>query len=137
MISGMGVQADSLQIVELDAMRRLHGMASRFVRDGNLAALLADAIDAAMAIVGADGGFIATLTGSPIALNVVAHRSCERSDASGTLPLVRALHKAHLARDERIVVGDTRVDQAPTNVEDLLPARDPRISIDAAPVPVG
>ena len=126
MISGMGVQADSLQIVELDAMRRLHGMASRFVRDGNLAALLADAIDAAMAIVGADGGFIATLTGSPIALNVVAHRSCERSDASGTLPLVRALHKAHLARDERIVVGDTRVDQAPTNVEDLLPAREIR-----------
>ena len=104
-------------------MRRLHGMASRFVREGNLAALLSDAIDAAMAIAGADVGFIATLTGSPAALNLVAHRGCERSDASGSLPLARALHDAHLARDERIVVRDTQLDQAPGELQDLLTAR--------------
>ena len=123
---GTGGQGDSLQSVELEAMRRLHGMASRFVREGNLAALLSDALDAAMTIVGADGGFIATLTGTPAALNVVAHRGCERSDASASLPLGRALHEVHLARDERIVVRDTRVDQAPGEVQDQLSAREIR-----------
>ncbi len=118
--SGKDGQTDASQIVELDALRRLHGMASRFVREGNLAGLLSDAIDAAMAIAGADLGFIATLTGIPVALKVAAHRGCERRDASGPPPLVRALYEAHLERHERIVVSDTRVDEAPGEVQDLL-----------------
>ncbi len=121
-----GGQGDSLAIVELEAMRRLHGMASRFVREGNLAALLSEALDAAMAIVGADRGFIATMTGVPAALNVVAHRGWERSDASGYLPLGLALLEAHLARNERIVVRDACVEQPPRVVRDLLPAKEIR-----------
>ena len=127
MISGLGGRGgQGGQGVELEAMRRLHGMASRFVRDGNLAGLLSDALDTAMTIVGADRGFIATATGIPAALNMVAHRGCERSDASGSLPLALALHEAHLTRNERIVVRDARVDQAPHEVRDLLPAKEIR-----------
>jgi PAS domain S-box-containing protein len=126
MISGKGGQGDCLLIDELDAMRRLHGMASRFVREGNLPDLLSDAIDTAMAIVGADMGFIATLAGTPAALKVAAHRGDGCAETAASLRSGRALQEAHLARRERIVVGDTRVDHAPGAVRDLLPTSEIR-----------
>lgn len=119
MSSGQGGQEGSFQGVELDAMRRLHAMASRFVREGDLPNLLSDAIDAAMAIVGADIGFIATVEGHSAALNLVAHRGDARSDAPATLRFGRALREAHLARDERIVVEDACVEPGPGLVGDL------------------
>ena len=123
---GTAGQGDSLGIVELEAMRRLHGIASRFVREGNLPALLSDALDAAMAIVGADMGFIATMTGVPAALNVVAHRGGERWAGAGSLTLGLALLEAHLARQGRLGISDARADQAPREVRDLLPAQENR-----------
>ena len=85
-------------------------MASRFGRDGDLPALLSEAIDAAISIVGGDAGFIATFADMPGALKVAAHRGCTREllDASASAPLGRVLHEAHLARRERIVVEDMR-----------------------------
>jgi PAS domain S-box-containing protein len=115
-----GGQERSPLILELEAMRRLHGMASRFIREGKLPALLSDAIEAAMAIVGADLGFIATLTGTPGVLKVEAHGGHEGTDDSACLSIGRALYDAHVARPERIVVGDTLVDDAPGAVRDLL-----------------
>jgi len=120
MISAMSGRGDSLLVAELEAMRRLHVMASRFVRDGNLPALLSDAIDTAMAIVGADMGFIATVGGTPPALEMAAYRGGQRSNSSAGLPIGRALREAHLARDGRLIVGDTRVDHAPGAIHDLL-----------------
>jgi PAS domain S-box-containing protein len=58
-------------------MVRLHAMASRFVRDGDLPALLSQAIDTAMAIVGADTGFIATVRESPERPTLAAQRGFE------------------------------------------------------------
>ncbi len=93
---------------ELDAMTRLHRMASRFVRDGNLAVLLSDAVETAVAIVGADAGFIATaVDGAPVA-NVATRRGWERPslDDVESIHLGQALHAAHRAREGRIVVED-------------------------------
>ena len=119
-------------------MRRLHGMASRFVREGNLAALLSDALDAAMTIVGADGGFIATLTGNPAALNVVAHRGCERSDASGSLPLASGPARGtSRARRTNRRQGRARRAGAGRGPGPVARQGDPRVSIDAAAIPVG
>jgi PAS domain S-box-containing protein len=93
---------------ELDAMTRLHRMASRFVRDGDLGALLSDAVDTAIAIVGADAGFIATATsGAPLA-TVAARRRGERPalDEPASTRLGQALHEAHRTAESRIVVED-------------------------------
>ena len=113
--SGKDGQTDASQIVELDALRRLHGMASRFVREGNLAGLLSDAIDAAMAIAGADLGFIATLTGIPVALKVAAHRGCERPDASGPL--------RSFGRSTKPTWSDTNESSSATRASTRRPAR--------------
>jgi PAS domain S-box-containing protein len=85
---------------ELDMMIRLHAMASQFVRDGDLPALLSAAIETAMAIVGADSGYIATVAAPAGALKLAAHRGFERSfvERWGASP--------RLAPSERLVVED-------------------------------
>ena len=107
-LRGSGGPGDALPITELEAMTRLHGMASRFVRDGNLTALLAEAVDTAVAVVGADAGLIVTLAESGDAPQLAAQRGCERFllDASASARLGRALREAHRARDQRIIVED-------------------------------
>ena len=108
MVAGMGGPEEALPITELEAMTRLHGMASRFVRDGNLTALLADAVDTAVAVVGADAGLIATLPDGGGAPQLSAQRGCERFllDASASARLGQALHEAHRAQDQKIIVED-------------------------------
>src|SRR5579862_9804474 len=109
MVAGSGGPEVAQPITELAAMTRLHRMASRFVRDGNLAALLAEAVDTAVAVVGADAGLIATLPDSGGAPQLAAQRGCERFllDASASARLGRALHAAHRARDQKLIVEDT------------------------------
>ena len=46
--------AEESLVAELAAMTRLHAIATRFVREGNLPALLEEVVDAAVSIVGAD-----------------------------------------------------------------------------------
>jgi PAS domain S-box-containing protein len=89
-------------------MRRLHGMASRFVRDGDLPALLSGAIDAATAIVGADLGYLAVFEAGARDLKMSAQRGFEATSLDGParLPFVHALHDERHARGERIVVED-------------------------------
>jgi PAS domain S-box-containing protein len=93
---------------ELDAMTRLHGMASRFVRDGDLPALLTGAIDAATAIVGADLGYLAVFEAGSGEVKVSAQRGFEETfvDGRSRLPLVHTLHGERHARGERVVVED-------------------------------
>jgi PAS domain S-box-containing protein len=93
---------------ELDTMRRLHGMASRFVRDGDLPALLAGAVEAATAIVDADLGYLAVFEAGARELKMSAQRGFEETSLDGParLPLVHALHGEPHARGERITVED-------------------------------
>ncbi|HLK90221.1 MAG TPA: ATP-binding protein [Polyangia bacterium] len=108
MVVGTVGSAEACLVGELDAMTRLHRMASRFVRDGDLAALLSDAVGTALAIVGADAGFIATAAdGAPMA-TVAARLGCERPslDDPTSTRLGQALHEAHRAHEGRIVVED-------------------------------
>jgi two-component system CheB/CheR fusion protein len=83
-------------------------MASRFVRDGDLPALLSGAIDAATAIVGADLGYLAVFEAGAGELKMSAQRGFEESSLDGPsrLPFVHALHGERHARGERIVVED-------------------------------
>jgi PAS domain S-box-containing protein len=94
--------------VELDTMRRLHAMASRFVRDGDLPALVSGAIDAATAIVDADLGYLAVFEAGARDLKMSAQRGFEQTPLEGPapLPLVHALLGERQARGERIIVED-------------------------------
>jgi two-component system CheB/CheR fusion protein len=53
-------------MTELEAMRRLHALATRFVRSAELPSLLAEAVDVATAITGAEAGHIQILGGAPV-----------------------------------------------------------------------
>src|SRR5215831_4624294 len=64
---------------ELGAMVRLHAIATRFVREGDLAALLAEIVEAAVAIAGADMGYIQVLDASSNELEIIAHRGFDGS----------------------------------------------------------
>jgi PAS domain S-box-containing protein len=89
-------------------MKRLHGMASRFVRDGDLPALLSGAIDAATAIVGADLGYLAVFGAGGQDLKMSQQRGFGETplDGAARLPLVHTLHGERHTRGERIVVED-------------------------------
>ena len=103
-----GGEADVSVHAELDTMTRLHGMASRFVRDGDLPALLTGAIDAATAIVGAELGFLAVFGAGSDEVKLSAQRGFEERfvGAPARLPLVHALHGERQAQGERVVVED-------------------------------
>ncbi len=92
--------ADTPLTSELEAMIRLHGMASQFVRDGDLPTLLSAAIETAMAIVDADAGYIATVAAPAGALKLAAHRGFERTFVE------RWGASTQVAPSERIVVED-------------------------------
>jgi PAS domain S-box-containing protein len=93
---------------ELDTMTRLHGMASQFVRDGDLPTLLSGAVDAATAIFGADMAYLAVFAADTRQLKLSAHRGFLPAflDAPVRLPLMHAVHDHHQGRGERIVVED-------------------------------
>ena len=93
---------------ELDTMTRLHEMASRFVRDGDLPTLLSGAIDAATAISGAEMAYLAVFAADTRQLKLSAHRGFERAflEEPTRLPLVHTVHEDQQASGERVVVED-------------------------------
>jgi PAS domain S-box-containing protein len=93
-------------------MRRLHGMASQFVRDGDLPTLLSNAVDAAAAIVAADMAYLAVFAANSAELKLSAHRGFGDTflESPSRLALVHAVHGPEQARGERIVVEDLGAD---------------------------
>jgi PAS domain S-box-containing protein len=106
---------DAQKLVEanLDAMTRLQKLGTLFVREGNMEAVFAEIVDAAIAISGADFGNIQLLDPKSSDLKVAAQRGfpkwwldfwnsvCEGQGACGTA----------LEREERVIVED--VEQSP------------------------
>jgi PAS domain S-box-containing protein len=64
---------DSL-VAELAGMTRLHAIATRFVREGDLPALLEEVVEAAIAIAGADTGTIQLRDSTSDELRLTAHQ---------------------------------------------------------------
>ena len=64
-------------VAELAAMTRLHAIATRFVREGDLPALLEEVVDAAVSIVGADMASIQLRDPLSGELKLAAHRGFE------------------------------------------------------------
>jgi PAS domain S-box-containing protein len=67
-------QAQERTRADLEAMTRLHRLGSLFVREGNLEPVLAEIVDAAIAISGADFGTIQLLEAESSDLRIVAQR---------------------------------------------------------------
>jgi signal transduction histidine kinase/ActR/RegA family two-component response regulator len=95
-------------ITELAGMTRLHGIATRFVREGDLPALLAEAVDAAIAITGADMGTIQLLDEQTGELALAAHRGFNAAftEHFASVAAARTACRAPLARGERAVIDD-------------------------------
>jgi PAS domain S-box-containing protein len=66
--------AEQSLVAELAAMTRLHAIATRFVREGDLPALLEEVVDAAVSIVGADMASIQLRDGITGELRLTAQR---------------------------------------------------------------
>jgi PAS domain S-box-containing protein len=66
--------AEQCLVSELAAMTRLHAIATRFVREGDLPALLEEVVDAAVSIVGADMASIQLRDPASSELKLVAQR---------------------------------------------------------------
>jgi PAS domain S-box-containing protein len=86
--------AEQSLVAELAAMTRLHAIATRFVRDGDLAALLEEVVDAAVSVVGADmasiqlrdplSGELKLIAQRGFAPEVVDHFASARPDAESS-----------------------------------------------------
>ena len=64
-------------VAELAAMTRLHAIATRFVREGDLPVLLEEVVDAAVSVVGADMASIQLRDPLSDELKLIAHRGFE------------------------------------------------------------
>ena len=101
-------QAQERIRADLEATARLHQLGSLFVREGNLEPILAEIVDAAIAISGADFGNIQLLDAQSSDLKIVA----QRGFADWWLEFWNSVSKGHgvcgtaLAHGERVVVDD-------------------------------
>jgi PAS domain S-box-containing protein len=93
---------------DLEAMTRLHELGSLFVREGNLAPVLEQVVDAAIAISGADFGNIQLLDAHSTDLRIVA----QRGFPGWWLEFWDSVSRGHgvcgtaLERGERVIVED-------------------------------
>jgi PAS domain S-box-containing protein len=91
---------------EVEALARLQAIAARFVREGGIAPVLDDVLDAAVAITGADMGSIRELDPESGELVVVAHRGYAVPELLAGISPWPDWAGRSLARGERLVVPD-------------------------------
>ncbi len=100
-------ETQSRLLAELAAMKRLHQIGTRFVRNGELGKVLEEVVEAAIAITGSDMGNMQLLDISG-ALKIVAHRGFERP----FLDFFNSDHEGHAAcgttlqRGKRVIIED-------------------------------
>ena len=93
---------------ELDAMKRLHAIATRFVHDDGVQGLLGEIVEAAIAITGADMGNLRLLDEERGELRIVAQRGFDAAFMGrvGAVPIATVPSWTHglLARERTIIV---------------------------------
>lgn len=93
--------------VELSALKRVHQIGTRFVREGELGTVLDETLDAAIAITGADMGHIQMLDDSG-SLKIIAQRGFEQPflEFFNSIPPGFAASGVALEKGERVIVED-------------------------------
>ncbi|MHA7065587.1 PAS domain-containing protein [Azospirillum argentinense] len=100
------VLAERERAKDLDAMTRLHKIGAMFVRKGDIAPVLAEIVDAAIAIADADMGNIQLLAPATGDLRIVAHRGFPQwwLDFWDTVALGQGVCGTALERGERVII---------------------------------
>ena len=105
--------AEEQRATELEAMSRLHKIGELFIRDGDIAPILTEIVDAAIAITGADFGNIQLLDAPSSRLRIAAHRGFPKwwIDFWDNVPPGQGACGTALKSGERVIVED--VEQSP------------------------
>lgn len=100
------VLAERERAKDLDAMTRLHKIGAMFVRKGDIAPVLAEIVDAAIAIADADMGNIQLLAPATGELRIVAHRGFPQwwLDFWDTVARGQGVCGTALERGERVII---------------------------------
>lgn len=106
-LPGNGETVEELR-AELDAMRRIHELGARYVHGDDLHDILADVVDAAIAIAGADFGNIQLINAQTGDLEIAAQRGFEPwwLDYWQSVPKGHGVCGTALTMGERVIVED-------------------------------
>jgi signal transduction histidine kinase/ActR/RegA family two-component response regulator len=103
-----GPSPQQLHVNEYMALARLHEASSRLTGNQDLSTLLQDVVDAAIAVSGAQMGYMQLADESSTARRIVAHRGFEQDflEKLATLPDTSIEWTAALQQRERVVIED-------------------------------